>query len=99
MNINANFIGGVWTRAIDARPNINPSNTGDIVGYYAEATTEDVKGAAEAARNIASSWATAALGTRALLLQKVADLIDSHRAELALLLSREEGKALRDATA
>jgi acyl-CoA reductase-like NAD-dependent aldehyde dehydrogenase len=99
MNIKANLIGGEWLRSDNARANINPSDTDDVVGHYADATYADVKAAVEAARAAAEPWAQAPLGTRATLLQKVADAIDAKRSELALLLSREEGKALRDATA
>src|SRR5437773_9150194 len=99
MDIKANLIGGEWLRSDNARANINPSDTDDIVGHYADATTADVKTAADAARAASESWAQAPLGTRATLLQKIADAIDAKRGELALLLSREEGKALRDATA
>ncbi len=99
METKANLIGGEWARTSGSRPNINPSNTNEIVGNYAEATAADVKDAAEAARNASASWAGAPLGDRARLLETVANQIDARRAELALLLSREEGKALRDATA
>lgn len=99
METKANFIGGTWAGSSSSRPNINPSNTNEIIGNYAEATVADVKDAAEAARNAFASWATAQLGTRARLLEAVANQIDARRAELAMLLSREEGKALRDATA
>lgn len=98
MNIKANLIGGEWLGSNNARANINPSDTDDIVGHYADASAADVKAAVAAARVAAQSWAQASLGTRATLLQKVADAIDAKRGELALLLSREEGKALRDAT-
>lgn len=29
---NCNFIGGEWARAADSQPNINPSDTSDVVG-------------------------------------------------------------------
>lgn len=99
MTIKPNFISGEWAHATNARPNINPSNTDDVIGYYAEATVEDVRRAANAARDAAKGWAATTLGTRALLLQRIAELIEARREELALLLSREEGKALRDANA
>ena len=99
MNIKPNYIGGTWARAETARANINPSDTNDIVGHYADASAADVATAADAARMAVKLWAQAPLGARAGLLQKIADAIDARRADLALLLSREEGKALRDATA
>ena len=99
MNIKANFIGGKWVRADASRANVNPSDTNDIVGHYADATVADVAVAADAAREAVAAWGLAPMGSRAALLQRIADAIDVRRADLALLLSREEGKALRDATA
>jgi len=32
-----NFIGGAWTRGADTRDNINPSDTTDVIGEYAQA--------------------------------------------------------------
>jgi len=99
MNVKANFIGGTWVRADTSRANINPSDTNDIVGHYADAGVADVALAAQAARSIVERWGQEPMSTRATLLQKIADCIDARRGELAFLLSREEGKALRDATA
>ena len=31
-----NFIGGAWTRGADTRDNINPSDTTDVIGEYAQ---------------------------------------------------------------
>jgi hypothetical protein len=41
MGIHENFIGGNWTEASTAAPNVNPSNTRDIVGEYARGTRDD----------------------------------------------------------
>ena len=38
MGIHENFLGGNWTEASTAAPNVNPSNTRDIVGEYARGT-------------------------------------------------------------
>ena len=40
MGIHENFIGGSWTEASTAAPNVNPSNTRDIVGEYARGTRD-----------------------------------------------------------
>jgi hypothetical protein len=41
MGIHENFIGGGWTEASTAAPNVNPSNARDIVGEYARGTRDD----------------------------------------------------------
>ena len=47
MGIHENFIGGNWTEASTAAPNVNPSNTRDIVGEYARGTRDDANRAIE----------------------------------------------------
>ena len=48
MGIHENFIGGSWTEASTAAPNVNPSNTRDIVGEYARGTSSPLKNLAMA---------------------------------------------------
>ncbi len=98
MTMHPNLVAGAWVASPTATANINPSNTDEIVGHYADATPDQVSQAAEAARRAASSWGRAPFADRANLLYSTANAIDAQRAPLALLLSREEGKALRDAT-
>ena len=49
MTIHQNLIAGEWVGS-DAIKNINPSNTGDVVGEYARASVEDTKAAIAAAK-------------------------------------------------
>jgi alpha-ketoglutaric semialdehyde dehydrogenase len=93
-----NFVAGAWVAGATATANINPSNTDDVIGHYADATAEQVATAAQAARDAAEGWGRALPSQRAGLLQAIATALDAQRADLAILLSREEGKALRDAT-
>jgi alpha-ketoglutaric semialdehyde dehydrogenase len=99
MTVMPNLVAGDWVLGTSASLNINPSNTADVVGEYAEATLDQVKDAMQAARSAARQWALAPLGLRAGVLYEIGNEIDRRRGELALLLSREEGKALRDSTA
>jgi aldehyde dehydrogenase (NAD+) len=36
--VHGNFIGGGWREGADARPDINPSDTSDVIGRYAQAS-------------------------------------------------------------
>jgi len=99
MTVKPNLVGGDWVVGTSASRNINPSDITDIVGEFAEATIGQVKDALQAARSAAREWALAPLGMRAGVLFEIGNEIDRRRDELALLLSREEGKALRDSTA
>ncbi|MDQ0509623.1 aldehyde dehydrogenase family protein [Ancylobacter amanitiformis] len=93
-----NLVAGEWVSGHGALININPSDTDEVVGEYACATAAQVREAAAAARSAGAAWAQAAPGVRSDLLRRIADEIERRCGELALLLSREEGKALRDAS-
>jgi aldehyde dehydrogenase (NAD+) len=93
----ANLIAGEWVHGTDAVRDINPSDTGDVVGEYDRASAAQVDDAIEAARKAFSSWSRTTVQQRADLLEKVGVEIFARRAELADLLAREEGKTLADA--
>ena len=44
-----NFIAGEWVAGATTAPNINPSNTDDIVGAFARASAEEAQAAIDAA--------------------------------------------------
>lgn len=72
---------------------------GSVLGTFAEADQEQAEAAIAAARRAftETNWARdRRLRHRAL--NEIADSIEAHADELALLLSRENGKTLRDAT-
>lgn len=96
--MHANLIGGRWLESGDAVENINPSDTRDVIGTYARASAADVKAAVEAARLAFPAWARSSPQVRADALERVGIEILARRAELADLLSREEGKTLAEAT-
>ncbi len=41
MTIHANLIAGSWVEGSEAAPNVNPSNTDDVVGEYTRASGAD----------------------------------------------------------
>ena len=54
-----NLIGGKWVAEAEAMPNINPSNTNDILGNYVRGDAASVDAAVEAARAALPGWAGA----------------------------------------
>ncbi len=94
----ANLIAGEWVKGQDAVPNINPSDTADVIGDYDRASAAQVEDAIAAARAAAHAWARTTVQQRADLLDKVGTEILARRAELGDLLAREEGKTLAEAT-
>ena len=93
--LHRNLIDGEWVGG-DAQPNINPSNTDDVLGEYARATRQDALAAIAAAKAAAVSWSRSGLMERHAVLRKAADEIMARKDELGRLLSREEGKTLAE---
>lgn len=73
---------------------VNPYN-GSLLGLAPMATQAHVKQALEAARTYLASGLCES--ERASVLNQWADLIDEHREEIALLLTRESGKSITNA--
>ncbi|MGL4421678.1 MAG: aldehyde dehydrogenase family protein [Gemmataceae bacterium] len=93
------FIDG---RSVDAASGktfetVNPAN-GEVICRVAEADAEDVNRAVAAARKALQTgpWGRMAGSERARLLNKLADAIETHKADLAALETLDNGKPLRD---
>lgn len=91
-----NLIAGEWTGAGAASRNINPSNTDDVVGEYAQGSVAQLEDAVAAARAAFPGWSLSNPQTRHDILKKSSDEILARREELGRLLSREEGKTLAE---
>ncbi|QDZ00797.1 aldehyde dehydrogenase family protein [Nitratireductor mangrovi] len=94
MTIHHNFIAGRWAEGAEAQDNVNPSNTGDVIGEYARADREQALEAIAAARAAFPAWSRSGIQQRHDILQKVSSEILARKDELGRLLSREEGKTL-----
>lgn len=92
--VHQNYIAGEWVAGATVTRDINPSDTSDVVGEYAQADTAQTLKAIEAARAAAPAWAAFNTQARADLLDKVGSEIIARKDELGKLLSREEGKTL-----
>ncbi|MCK1726489.1 aldehyde dehydrogenase family protein [Bradyrhizobium sp. 142] len=89
-----NYIAGEWLPAAEVTPNINPSNTNDVVGEYARASATETERAIAAAFDAFPAWSRSSIQTRHDILKAVGDEIQARKDELGRLLSREEGKTL-----
>jgi aldehyde dehydrogenase (NAD+) len=88
-----NLIAGEWVGETGSK-NINPSNTADVIGVYAQADVEQTKQAIAAAKDALPAWSRSGLLERHAILSKTAHEIMARKDELGRLLSREEGKTL-----
>src|SRR4051794_38335806 len=89
-----NYIAGEWVVASEASPNINPSNTNDVLGEFARASAQEAEVVIAAAYDVSPAWSRSSIQTRHDILKAVGDEIIARKDELGRLLSREEGKTL-----
>lgn len=95
--IHSNYIGGEWLDgAAEPVANLNPSDTRDLIGYYAQANTDQTEQAITVARAAQSRWVTAGLETRQRVLATIGAELMARAEELGRELSREEGKPLAE---
>ena len=89
-----NYIGGQWVDGTDQIQNINPSDTRESIGDFAQASTAQVEEAIEAARKAQIEWSGSGLEQRYNVLMAIGTALIDRSAELGELLCREEGKTL-----
>jgi len=92
-----NLINGEWVDGVRASRNVNPSDTRDVVGEYAQADAAQAREAIAAARNAFTSWSLSTPQQRFDILDAAGAEILARKAELGDLLAREEGKTLPEA--
>jgi alpha-ketoglutaric semialdehyde dehydrogenase len=92
-----NFINGEWLQGARASRNINPSDTRDVVGEYAQADAAQTSAAIAAAQAAFAAWSLSTPQQRFDILDAAGSEILARRAELGDLLAREEGKTLPEA--
>jgi acyl-CoA reductase-like NAD-dependent aldehyde dehydrogenase len=97
MIVKRNYIAGEWLDGSSHGENLNPSDTRDVIGLYARASQAQAMDAVGAAQAAWPKWAAFTPQQRADALDRVGSEIAARQAELADLLTREEGKALPDA--
>lgn len=76
----------------------NPA-TEEVIDTIPNATLEDVENTVRIAKNSQKKWAKMPLHQRGDILEKFADLVAENSEELALLLSKETGKPIKEARA
>jgi aldehyde dehydrogenase (NAD+) len=91
-----NHIDGAWS---DSRTgaqfdDVNPADTGDIVGYFPASSAQDAEAAVRAASSAFAGWKKTPISARAKILNRAADHLEAHVDGFAAELTREQGKAL-----
>jgi aldehyde dehydrogenase (NAD+) len=93
------YIGAEWVDGAQQTEIRNPSDTREVVATSPVGRADDVARAVAEARAAYPAWADTSPEVRADLLDRVGQMILDRRDDLALLLSREEGKTLADSIA
>jgi aldehyde dehydrogenase (NAD+) len=93
------FIDGEWIKPASGRvaKNVNPADPGDVIAEFPMATAEDAERAIAAARKAFESWRRVPGPERGRVLWRAADIARRRADEIARLMTREEGKILREA--
>jgi alpha-ketoglutaric semialdehyde dehydrogenase len=95
----SNYINGEWVQSKSAKiiERRNPANTDEVVARVALSTRQEAKEAIVAAKAAFPAWRETPAPARGNVLFRAARLMEEQKDALARLLTREEGKALKDA--
>jgi len=77
---------------------VNPADTRETVAQYPLSGKEDAVQAIAAARSAFPQWSAMTAVARGRVLSKASQILETRKAELAELLTREEGKTLTEST-
>jgi alpha-ketoglutaric semialdehyde dehydrogenase len=93
-----NFIGGRWmesqgSRRVERR---NPANLGEVVALIPLSTREEARAAIAVAKAAFPAWRALPAPERARILNSAMRLMEEQKEELSRMLTREEGKGLKD---
>ncbi|MGD0611262.1 MAG: aldehyde dehydrogenase family protein [Anaerolineales bacterium] len=92
------LIAGQWMEASDGAKcaNRNPADLNQLNAEFPLATVEDANRAVEAARQAQKAWAELTAPARGEILDTASHMIEARSEELAVLITREEGKTLAE---
>lgn len=97
---NQAFIAGSWRDATGgAHSVVTDPATNEVLGYVPDLGSLEIQEAIDSSALAFELWRKTAPAERSRLLRQMAALIEKHSAELAMLLTREQGKPLREAEA
>ena len=98
MNTCRNFINGRWVASASGKTaeRRNPADHNEVIGLVPLSTREEVREAVAAARAAFRTWRDTPAPVRARVISKAAVLMEEQKDEMARILTREEGKTLKD---
>jgi succinylglutamic semialdehyde dehydrogenase len=94
-----NFVAGNWSEGSGSVFSSYDPVTREVVWHARSASPNDIDEAIAAARSAGISWKDKTLRDRSLILTRFAEIVKSHRLDLARLISKEVGKPTWEALA
>jgi aldehyde dehydrogenase len=95
-----NFIGGKWVAPVEEQYFENPSPiTGKTLTRVARSTAADIELALDAAHKAKDAWGRTSPAERAIVLNKIADVIEQNLELLATVETLDNGKPIRETMA
>ena len=92
------FIGGQWRPATGgATVPVDDPATGEVIAHIADASVADGTAALDAAVSVQASWAATPPRERGEILRRAFELITARAEELALIMTLEMGKPVKEA--
>jgi acyl-CoA reductase-like NAD-dependent aldehyde dehydrogenase len=93
-----NYINGEWRAAASGKTfqDRNPANRDEVIAEFAASDKADVEAALDAASEAYRTWRLSSPITRANILHKAANILESRIPEVGRELTREEGKTLKE---
>ena len=99
MKVYRNYIGGEWVESVGRKrlPNVNPADTGDVLGVTPMSTAEEAAAACAIAGEAFREWRRVPAPKRGAIVVRAAQLLQERRNEIARAVAREEGKLVSEA--
>lgn len=91
------YIAGHWQAGATEIENLNPSDVGDVIGYYAQAGEDQLDTALAAAGKAHREWAATGPQKRHDVLMAIGLELMERAAEIGRIVAREEGKPAAEA--
>ena len=96
MELQKNYIAGEWQASEKNVENRNPSDTSDLIGIYAQASSTQLNDALDQAKIAQREWEAFGIERKYNVLMAIGTEMMARAEELGQLLSREEGKPMAE---
>jgi len=95
-DLKLNYIAGEWMAGVSEIENRNPSDLSDLVGMFAQASTDHLDLALDQAHAAQREWQAYGMERKQAVLMNIGNELMARAEELGTLLSREEGKPIAE---